>query len=117
MNVIVNYLKRAKYGANKLVTKLYDNIKAYDLEKPITNIIFYLPHKKFLDIIYRGSIYEYLSCFQSFCFASRKVGRTIPELRNYETRMIVLALPSKTDTEKAPEYHKIELIFFNCTED
>jgi hypothetical protein len=82
----LNNHNKALHSKDKLITDMYNNIKAFRVKLRLwenqlkLHNLFHFPHLKSLDTVFPEHIQEYSQSF--FFFASRRVRRTIPGL-NY----------------------------------
>jgi hypothetical protein len=93
----LNKLNKDLQGKNKLITDVYDNIKAFKVklwlwenELKLYNLV-YFPHLKSLDVNLTRRIQEY---FQSILLLREEFD---------ERKLLSCALPLKADIEKAPD--------------
>jgi hypothetical protein len=92
----LNNLNKELHGKDKLITDMYNNIKAFRVKLrlwenhlKLRNLV-HFPHLKTLDTIFPERIQKY-----SKSFFSRRVRRTIPGLQNYGNRIFVVCLTLK----------------------
>lgn len=106
-----NNLTKGLQGKDNLITEIKDNktfkikLRLWESQLKLHNLV-HSSHLTSLDTICPERIQEFSQSF----FDSRRVRRMIPGLHNSKSKILVITVPLKADTDRTPYNVQMELI-------
>jgi hypothetical protein len=113
----LNTLNKELQGKDKLVTEMFDSIKAFKVKLRLwknqlqVHISVHFSHLKSLETIFPERIQEYS---RSIFLLQKELDERFQDFKLMEPEFMLFAFPLKADIEKAPENLQMELTNFQC---